>query len=301
MTVTPRPPAAEPVPEETGQQEPVPQETLPHETGPQQAVRPVTAEDRVWVNLADELTPARSLERVDTATDRVVRTVTIIGTLLGGLGVFGATKPSVSGPARWITIAAVACAALAVACALAAQILTITRHLNPENLAEVRAWYKRRIDTRGYPTRAATLLLLIGAVLAGVAAIVALATATPSQPSIAVTRALNDAALGGGTAGGAGAGPAAQPTSTITAEVTFPGLTSGQSATVVISAARTGQVLASAAITPAADGTATRTLTVSGLLPSVPVTVLAQAGPHQCRATLGAGSARPTITCTLIP
>jgi len=61
----------------------------------------------------------------------------------------------------------VACAALAVACALAAQILTITRHLNPENLVAVRAWYKRRIDTRGYPTRAATLLLLIAAVLAG--------------------------------------------------------------------------------------------------------------------------------------
>ncbi len=294
MTVTPRPPAAEPVPEE-----PVPQETgLQHETGPQQAVRPVTAEDRVWVNLADELTPAKSLERVDTATDRVVRTVTIIGTLLGGLGVFGATKPSVSGPARWITIAAVACAALAVACALAAQILTITRHLNPENLAEVRAWYKRRIDTRGYPTRAATLLLLIGAVLAGLAAIVALATATPSQPSIAVTRALNDATPGAGAAPGAGTGPAAQPTSTITAEVTFPGLTSGQSATVVISAARTGQVLASAAITPATDGTATRTLTVSGLPPSVPVTVLAQGGSHQCRASLGAGSTRPTITCT---
>ena len=71
-------------------------------------------------------------------------------------------------------------AALAVACALAAQILTITRHLNPENLAEVRAWYKRRIDTRGYPTRAATSADL-GAVLAGLAAIVALAT--PPRPA----------------------------------------------------------------------------------------------------------------------
>ena len=86
-----------------------------------------------------------------------------------------------SGAARWVTIAAVACAALAVACALAAQILTITRHLNPENLAAVRAWYKRRIDTRGNATRAATVLLLIAAVLAGVAAIVALAT-TDAQP-----------------------------------------------------------------------------------------------------------------------
>ncbi|MGH3067850.1 MAG: hypothetical protein ACRDND_01035 [Streptosporangiaceae bacterium] len=279
-----------------------PQPLAAGQAGPagESAVRPVTDEDRVWVNLADELTPAKSLERVDTATDRVVRTVTIIGTLLGGFGVFGATKPSVSGPARWITIAAVACAALAVACALAAQILTISRHLNPENLAEVRAWYKRRIDTRGYPTRAATLLLLIGAVLAGVAAIVALATATPSQPTIAVTRALDHAAVipsAGTTPGASTPGTGAPPTTTITLEVTFPGLTSGQSATVVVSAATTGQVLASAAMTPATDGTATRTLTVSGLPPAEPVAVVARGGSQQCRATLGAGSARPTVTC----
>ena len=175
--------------------EAAPPRAVPSGPAQQEAVRPVSDEDRVWVNLAAELTPAKSLERVDTATDRVVRTVTIIGTLLGGLGVFGATKPSVSGPARWITIAAVACAALAVACALAAQILTITRHLNPENLAAVRAWYKRRIDTRGYPTRAATFLLLTGAVLAGAAAIVALATATPDQATMAVTRALDNATV----------------------------------------------------------------------------------------------------------
>ena len=224
----------------------------------QEPVRPVTDEDRVWVDLAGELTPAKSLERVDTATARVVSTVTVIGTLLGGFGVFGATQPSVSGAARWITIAAVACAALAVACALAAQILTITRHLNPENLAAVRAWYKRRIDTRGYPTRAATVLLLIGAVLAGAAAIVALATAVPSQPTIAVTRALDRPA---------------------------------------VSSATSGQVLASAAITPATDGTATRTLTVSGLPSAEPVIVVARGGSQQCRASLGAGSARPVVAC----
>jgi hypothetical protein len=270
------------------QQEPVQPGPVPQEPVPQDPVRPVSDEDRVWVSLAGELTPAKSLERVDTATDRVVRTVTIIGTLLGGLGVFGATKPTVSGPARWITIAAVACAALAVACALAAQILTITRHLNPENLAAVRAWYKRRIDTRGYPTRAATLLLLIAAVLAGAAAIVALATTTSSQPTIAVTRALDRATV---------PAPGSAGTTTITAEVTFRGLTSGQSATVVVSAATSGQILATAAITPATDGTATRTLTVSGLPPAEPVTVVARGGSQQCRATLGAGTARPVVSC----
>jgi hypothetical protein len=79
--------------------------------------------------------------------------------------------------------------------------------------------------------------------------------------------------------------------------VTFPGLTRGQSATVMVSAAGSGQVLASAAITPATDGTATRTLTISGLPPGEPVIVVARGGSQQCRATLGAGSARPVITC----
>jgi hypothetical protein len=254
-------------------------------------VRPVSDADRTWATLARELTPAQSLQRMDTATDRVVRTVTIIGTLLGGFGVFGATKPTVSGPARWITVAAVVCAVAAVACALAAQILTISKHVNPENLAQVRAWYKRRLETRGYPTRAATFLLLVAAVLAGAAAVVALATATPNEPTIAVTRALDHAAP---ASPGAATPPA---TATITAEVTFRGLTSKQTASVTVTATATGQVLASATVTPATDGTATRTLTVTGLPATEAVTVRARGGTEQCRSSLGAGSAAPTLSC----
>jgi len=253
-------------------------------------VRPVSDADRTWSTLARELTPAQSLQRMDTATDRVVRTVTIIGTLLGGFGVFGATKPTVSGPARWITVAAVVCAVAAVGCALAAQILTISKHVNPENLAQVRAWYKRRLETRGYPTRAATFLLLLAAVLAGAAAVVALATATPNEPTVAVTRALNAAPFS----------PAANQviaTGTVTAEVTFRGLTSGQTASVTVTATYTHQVLATATVTPATDGTATRTLTVTGVPMTEAITVLARGGTEQCRSALGRGSAPPTLTC----
>ena len=283
---------AQPVPQQPVPQQPVPQQPVPGPPALPAPVRPVTDQDQVWVQLAAELTPAKSLERVDTATARVVSTVTVIGTLLGAFGVFGATQPSVSGPARWITIAAVACAAAAVACALAAQILTITRHLNPENLAAVQAWYMRRIDTRGYATRAATVLLLVSAVLAGAAAIAALVTTEPSQPTVAVTRTLDYPA-----SGAASPGTAAAPTATVTAEVTFRGLSGGQIATVVISAAASGQVLASAAITPVTDGTASRTLTVSGLPPTEPVIVAARGGSQHCRASLGAGSVPPVVAC----
>ena len=110
-----------------------------------------------------------------------------------------------------------------------------------------------------------------------------------------MTRALDHAPAA--TPGTSSPGPGAPPATTITAEVTFRGLTSGQSATVVVSAAPTGQVLASAAFTPATDGTATRTLTVSGPPPAEPVIVVARGGSQQCRATLGAGAARPVVSC----
>ncbi len=251
-------------------------------------VRPVSPADRVWATLGSQLTPAQSLERVDTATDRVVRTVTIIGTLLGGFGVFGATKPSVSGPARWLTIGAVACAVLAVGCALAAQILTISKHVDPENLAQVRAWYKRRIETRGYPTRAATFLLMLAAVLAGAAAIVALVTARPNEPTIAVTRTLDHPLP---------TVPAPAATATVTVEVTFRGLGGGQSASIVVTAPAAGQVLATATVTPATDGTASRTLTITGVRAAEPITVVARGGSEQCRARLGAGPGRPVLAC----
>ena len=69
-----------------------------------------------------------------------------------------------------------ATAALAVACALGAQVLTITRRLNPANLADVRAWYRRKFTIHFYATQAATVLLIAAALLAGATA------ATPSSP-----------------------------------------------------------------------------------------------------------------------
>ena len=65
-------------------------------------------------------------------------------------------------------------------------------------------------------------------------------------------------------------------------------------ATVVVSAAPTGQMLASAAFTPATDGTATRTLTVSGLPPAEPVIVVARGGSQQRSAALPVVSCGPT-------
>jgi hypothetical protein len=136
-------------------------------TGP---VRPTSPADQAWADLATQLTPAASLARIDTVTARAVTTVTVLGTLLTGLGALAAGQLTPNATARGLAVAAVITATLAVACALAAQVLTITRGLNPANLADVQAWYRRQFTTRAYATQAATVLLIAAALFAGATA-----------------------------------------------------------------------------------------------------------------------------------
>jgi hypothetical protein len=133
-------------------------------------VRPPTPADQAWADLARQLTPAASLARIDTVTARAITTTTIIGTLLAGLGALSAGQLTHSTAARALAAATTITAALAVATALAAQVLTITRHLNPVNLVDVRSWYQRQFTARAYATQAATLLLIAAALLAGATA-----------------------------------------------------------------------------------------------------------------------------------
>ena len=228
------------------------------------------------------------MARVDTATARVVGTVTVIGTLLTGLAVLTAGLPAAGGAARDLATAAVITAALAVACALAAQVLTISRGLNPYNLTEVKAWYHRRIETRAYPTQAATILLIVAALLAGAAATLALTAAPAAQPTVSVTQAIEPA------------GPASTLTgdraTTVTVHISFRDLAPGQVATVTMARPGASRSLASTAVTPAPDGTATADLTVSQVQPAEPVVVDATAGNQHCRATLGPTS-RPAPSC----
>ena len=79
----------------------------------------------------------------------------VVGVLLTGLGVVTAGLLTENGAARVLAAVTVVTAAAAVACALAAQVLTITRHLNPADLSQVQAWYRRPFRTRAYPTLAA--------------------------------------------------------------------------------------------------------------------------------------------------
>ena len=141
-------------------------------------VRRTNPADQAWVDLAAQLTPANSLARIDSATNRAVTTVTVLGTLLTGLGAVSASQLTHSAVAQALAATTVILAAVAVASALTAQVLTITRHLNAANLAEVQAWYRRQFTLRAYTTQAATVLLIAAALLAGATAAATILTST---------------------------------------------------------------------------------------------------------------------------
>jgi len=171
---------------------------------------------------------------------------------------------------------------------------SITRRLNPFNLTEVEEWYRRRVEIRAPLTQAATVLLLVAAAAAGAAAVSTLVTKGADQPTMAVTRTmqLTDPTA---SSAGSGANSATAATNTITVEVTFRGLDTGQVATVRITTR--GRVLSEAAFTAGADGAATRSLVADKVGIREHVTVDAVAGQQQCHATLASGLATVQMVC----
>ncbi len=159
-------------------------------------VRPPNPADQSWADLAAQLTPAASLARIDVATARAITTITVIGVLLTGLGVLAAGQLTPNAATRGLAVATVITASLAVACALTGQILTITRRLNPANLTEVQAWYGRQFTIRAHATQAATILLILAALLAGASAAAAILTIPTPAPATTRTPAPAAGALG---------------------------------------------------------------------------------------------------------
>ncbi len=129
-------------------------------------VRPTTPAGQAWADLAAQFTPAASLARIGTVTARAITTITVLGVLLTGLGALAPGQFTHSSAAQDLAAATIVTATLAVTCALAAQVLTITRHLNPNNLAEVQAWCRRQFHVRAYATQTATILLIAAALVA---------------------------------------------------------------------------------------------------------------------------------------
>jgi hypothetical protein len=229
---------------------------------------PLTARQRALRALAEELTPVKSLVRLDAAVGRVVTTVSVIGSLLTGFGLAAAGLPGIDDFSRALAVSSVVCAVLAVSCALIAQTLTVTRGLNTNNLLEVGKWYERRFLVRAPLIRGASLLLLTAVVAAGAAAAMFLVDDSRDQASVAVVR---TAPLPDPSA----SAPAAS-TDTVTVEVAFRGLDTGEVA--IVTVAVDGRAASQAAITPTPEGLAARTLTLDKVPAAAVVTVDARAG-----------------------
>jgi histone H3/H4 len=122
-------------------------------------------------DLAAQLTPANALARTDTITARATIAIIAIGLLLVGLGIFDAGQLTHDRTTRALAVATVFTATLAVACALIAQALAISRQPNPADLDDVRAWFRRQISIRSYATQVATILLISAILLVGAAAV----------------------------------------------------------------------------------------------------------------------------------
>jgi hypothetical protein len=195
---------------------------------PQEAPEP---DPRVlaWQELAEELTPAKSLARVDAATNRVLTSVTVVGTVLTGLGLLAAGQPTRNAVASGLSLVAVMAAVLAVAFALTAQVLTIRRGLNTNNLVAVRAWHHDQFRRRAYPARAASVLLLVAILFAGGAATAGVVGPEPARMSLVVSQTTTVV----GTAADAGR-------VAVTAHVTFHGLGEDTTATILITATGPG-------------------------------------------------------------
>jgi hypothetical protein len=138
----------------------------------------VSADDRLWRDATAELTPARSLARIDDHAKQVLGTISVVGTLLTGLGLIAGTRLEHSTVGRWLAIAAVGAAALAVVVAWWYQLLRLTAGFRPGNLIDVKHWYEQQFR-RAYGVWAAGVLLLVAIVLAATGAMVVLAAGPP--------------------------------------------------------------------------------------------------------------------------
>jgi hypothetical protein len=126
-----------------------------------------------WRDAAAELTPGKTLTRVNANARATVTTVAIVGTLLSGLGLVSAQSLLAGGAARWLALMSVGLAMLAVLAGLAYLALRLEL-VNVQDLGEVERWY----DTQFRRARLAVVaswLLVAAVVLAAAAAIVAVA------------------------------------------------------------------------------------------------------------------------------
>jgi hypothetical protein len=241
---------------------------------------PVTERVRVWREAAAELTPARSLARVDEKARQVATQVGLVGTLLTGLGLLGADRLDEL-VVRRLALAAVCAAVAAVVLSVGALLLQFRPALATGDLAEVERWYRGQFR-RAYAVVAAGVLVLTALVLAGGVAVAALADeadpAPPGDPVVSIHVAGAD----------------------LVVDVRATGRKPGEALTLaVLGEGPAGTVpLARAATQAGADGVAAATVGPVPVSDAERIQVRVTAGDRRCTAALSpTDPAPPTVAC----
>jgi hypothetical protein len=145
--------------------------------------QPSTPDDERWLAAGKELTPAKALERIDTKVGFVFTNITLIGTVLAGVGILTGTASRLAGYES-LTIIALWLILFSLVCALAANLPSLRTGINPDNIHAVRRFYTTNICVRGWLTRLALLLFSAAFVIA--LAIIIEVAGRQDQPSLAL-------------------------------------------------------------------------------------------------------------------
>jgi hypothetical protein len=231
-----------------------------------------TADDLMWRAAAEELVPAKSLARIDERAKQVVTSVGIVGTLVTGLGLVAGARFEAAGWPRWLAVAAVVCAVLAVVAALGVLLVRFPRRaLRLSDVTAVERFYRRQFQ-RVYFAIAAGAALLVALLLAGAAA-VGILVGGP------------DAAAGGLSVTVSGAGPDAK----VSVKAELPGVARGATVTAEVTgvAGATSAVIGRQVIVTRAAGTVTIALDAVPMGAFTAVEVLVEAPHRRCTAKAG--------------
>jgi hypothetical protein len=105
-----------------------------------------TIEDKFWIELANKTTPDKSIERLDTHAKYLFSTVSIVGTLLTGFGIFSSSGANILRNPWFLLPVALACLSLALSMmGLTPKVDSLNRH----DINSVRNYYNKLIIRRG--------------------------------------------------------------------------------------------------------------------------------------------------------
>jgi uncharacterized membrane protein len=147
---------------------------------------PVTEEDKAWAKVAELLTPEKTIGRNEERAKFVVSTVTVVGTLITGLGLVLGARVTSTFLGRTLAGISVGLAASAVALSVACLVVGGAHVLSPGDTMQVQRWYKGQ-QRRGTIVGVAGILLVLSVALGAVAAGMTMAGIVSGQPNLTAT------------------------------------------------------------------------------------------------------------------